>query len=714
MDKKHFGIFLAGSAAILLLWYLFVMPWQQKMAKRVAERQKEALELRKKQEEEARKQAEQKPEPEKKAPAETNGSTEPGKTPAEATPEKKPAEKKPAEKKSGEQGTQPAPPKAEIKPAVPIRPDLVLNNDLIDSVWTNKGAGLVAVRLLKYHAPYKVNGKRRILELLRPMQPDVHSMVLESITVLPPAGDAPGNTYQLQDVVYRVLADAAGPQEEKRLVFEHALADGLVIRKVVTLTPDAYDFGVKFIFENKGKTPVRLTYTLRTAAGIEPETLPPNQVGAVMGIREKSGFEIVKKPASKFVEKPFVNESAGQGWVGVESRYFIAVAFCEKEFTIDATTCNLLVDEDLAKGKGRWAPGRIRKSLENPNTREQLAKSNVQTTVRSARLPREDEPALQPGQSTSSDYKFIVAPKRDDVLAGYKADLQELQQFAWFRGISRVLLFLLTSLHKFIPNYGVCILILTLVIKALLHPLSKKSQVSMVRMQQLQPELLKLKERFGDDKKRLGTEQWALYHRYGVNPMSGCLPMLIQMPVFLALFGALRASIHLRQASFLWIGDLSQPDTVYHLPFDLPLLHTDAINVLPFVFLVSSVVSQMLQPKALDEKTRQQQTMMKWMSFFFAFILYNMPSGLLLYWTASNILGILEQWQIRRHVARIKIQPIQPKEPKKGAAAKPSKPGKSGGLLDSLNRMLEEQQTKSSRGNASSGKKDRPKKGKKG
>lgn len=552
---------------------------------------------------------------------------------------------------------------------------LTLANDLISSDWTTRGAALVDAKLLRFKAPYELQGKRTTLTLLHDIERGIDSMVIESVTV--EAGGGQPRTIPLADTVYRLVPAGAADT----LVFEHKLDDGLLIRKSVRLPAGKYDFEIALTFENKSAASLTLQYRLRALGGIEPETLPPNQVGPVWGIQAPKKLEIKRHWASQLAKQPVSYDGPDVRWAGLQNHYFVAIALLGEGFPLEKATASLIVDTNLEQGKGRWAPGRVPDSLEKPGERKRFARTNGAITLTSERIE------LTPGASTSNTLTLIAAPKRDSVLKPYGVKIEELQQFTLFRAISRALLWVLNLLHSFIPNYGLCILVVTFLIKLALHPLSKKGQISMARMQLLTPELERLRDKYGDDKKRLGAEQWALYKRYNISPFSGCLPMFIQLPIFIGLFGALRASIDLRQASFLWIADLSRPDTVARLPFEIPLLGTDAVNPLPVLYVISSLISSALQPKAQDRKSRQQQQLMAFLPVVIGFILYKVPSGLMLYWTASNVMGIFEQWQIRKHVQLVKEAPLSAHEPADA-------PQKRGGLRGTLSRMMDAQARK--------------------
>ncbi|MHC4140300.1 MAG: membrane protein insertase YidC [Planctomycetota bacterium] len=226
------------------------------------------------------------------------------------------------------------------------------------------------------------------------------------------------------------------------------------------------------------------------------------------------------------------------------------------------------------------------------------------------------------------------------------------------RSICKVLVKILNTVYGVIPNYGVAILVLTFLVKLVLFPLTRKSQMSMVRMQQLQPLIAQLKAKHKGDKKKVGQEQMKLFKEHGANPMSGCLPMMLQMPVFFALFRTLQSSFEMRQAPFVaWIGDLSASDQLFQLPFTLPVLG-EWFNLLPILMGVASFVQMKLTPKTTagdDPQAKMQQRMMQMMPLLFPIMLYNFASGLALYWTTSTIISIGEQILIRRSVKKLDV-----------------------------------------------------------
>ena len=220
--------------------------------------------------------------------------------------------------------------------------------------------------------------------------------------------------------------------------------------------------------------------------------------------------------------------------------------------------------------------------------------------------------------------------------------LSSLMNFgiAPIRPISKGVLWLLKFLHQFIPNYGVVLVLFSILIKILVYPLTKKSYQSTKEMQAIQPLVAELKEKHKKDPTKLNKATMALYKEHGVNPLGGCLPLLLQMPLLFALFQVFRSTIELRNAPFIfWINDLSSPDIIYHLPFSLPV-YGGHIAVLPLVMGVTMFLQQKMMP---TQASGQQKFMSYFMTGFFILLFNNFPSGLNLYYTLFNVFTILQQ-----------------------------------------------------------------------
>jgi len=208
------------------------------------------------------------------------------------------------------------------------------------------------------------------------------------------------------------------------------------------------------------------------------------------------------------------------------------------------------------------------------------------------------------------------------------------------RPISKGVHFLLTWMHNYIPNYGVVLIIFSILIKIVVYPLTKKSYESTRKMQAIQPLLTEIKEKYKNDQKRLSQAQMKLFKEHGVNPLGGCLPVLLQMPLLFALFRVFRSTIELRGAPFVfWIKDLSSPDTILQLPFTIPI-YGDHVAVLPIIMGVTMFIQQKMMP---TQASGQQKFMSYFMTGFFLLLFNQFPSGLNLYYTLFNVLTILQQ-----------------------------------------------------------------------
>ena len=278
------------------------------------------------------------------------------------------------------------------------------------------------------------------------------------------------------------------------------------------------------------------------------------------------------------------------------------------------------------------------------------------------------EAVLQPGQAVVHTYRFYAGPKKPSDLALYEADFERVIASGWLDFLVAILAAILHTAHAVIPNYGVAIIILTIIVRIVLHPLSKKSQTSMAKMQKLQPQMTELREKYKSDKRRQQEEMTKLWRQYGVNPVGGCLPMILQLPVFIGLWRMLNRSVELRHAPFVfWIRDLAQPDSF--------LGH---VNILPLIAVVVMFVQQRMMPKSPDPQQQQTQKIMGYMMpAMLGFFFYSLASGFALYFCASMFFGIVEQKFIRRHIDRMgDLKPVDRQPDKQSRRAMSTKQAK--------------------------------------
>jgi YidC/Oxa1 family membrane protein insertase len=261
------------------------------------------------------------------------------------------------------------------------------------------------------------------------------------------------------------------------------------------------------------------------------------------------------------------------------------------------------------------------------------------------------ELTLPAGSSVEHRYLFYAGPVMASELKAVNLQLEEVVDYGIFGWISKPLLLAMKLFYRVVRNWGVSLILLSVFLNIILFPLSLKSFRSMQKMQALHPQMEKLKAQYKDNAQKLNKEMMELYRKNNINPLGGCLPMLLQMPIFIALYNGLMKSIELRGAKFLWMKDLSMPDAV-KIPVSLPFIG-NSVNILPLLMIAAMVLQQKVSAKstggAVTEEQRQQQKMMLiLMPVMFGFIFYNMPSGLVLYWLISTILTLVEQYFIFR------------------------------------------------------------------
>ena len=543
---------------------------------------------------------------------------------------------------------------AEIKPAAVIQKALeketTLSSPLLRAKFTSRGASLKEAALLEY----KNISKTGPLVLLRPFSSKISSLALST---LEPEVD-------LNQVNFEILEES-----QRRVVYKATLSSGLEIIKEFALAEDDYTINLIVTIRNTENEAQQCKYRLYSGVGIEPEEPNAMDIQGIVATRPGAYRpKLERKGMSSFLRKGLKEEGdsyfrEGIVWAGVANKYFAAVLIPEKPSKVDKATIKSFTQEEVGSEFEEVLP------RDKPRLNVQ---AHMDIVV----------PELEPGAEEYFKFTFFVGPLREDVLARHPV-ISGLLDYGQYVGVfSRALLGLLRFIHKGIPNYGVAIIILTAIVRIVLHPLTRRSQTSMFKMQRVQakiaPKIKELQEKYKGDKQRLGQEQMRLFKEEGVNPasgcMGGCLPMLLQFPIFIGLFRALRISIDLRQEPFmLWISDLSRPDTLFHLPFSLPIIGT-AINILPILMVVSWIMQGKLAPQtaAMDERARQQQKMMTlFMPLIFGVMCYSFPSGVVLYWLAVTTFSGVEQYLIRKKLIQ-EDEPLPVKGPgrKKGPGKK--------------------------------------------
>jgi len=266
-------------------------------------------------------------------------------------------------------------------------------------------------------------------------------------------------------------------------------------------------------------------------------------------------------------------------------------------------------------------------------------------------------------------FDLYLGPVLYDTLLAYNADYENIYDFGSFFGlkfitrpISEYLLQpLFTFLHSIVPNYGIVIILFSILIKLALSPLTKQSFKSMGKMSKLQPKIAELKEKYKGDQQKIQKETMKLYSTYGINPAGGCLPMLLQMPILFALFAFFRVAIEIRHESFLWIKDLASPDYVFALPFTIPIANIDQITILAPLLGITMFFQQ-----KMTMKDPSQKAMVYMMPIMMTFMFMNFSSGLNLYYMMFNLLSIGQQYLINQKQSHVELVPVDKKNKKPG------------------------------------------------
>lgn len=559
----------------------------------------------------------------------------------------------------------PAKPVDPVKPAAePVRyleqPAVPLTSKVLDAALTNKGAGVATATVQHPKPREKVKEgeeKKNLVPVLQPFDSRIPHLAVRQV----------GGPDAIESLPWEIVE-----QKPDRVEFRYRLRNGVEISKLLVLSPDRHTIDMTLLLSNKNPAPagktepddVELQLDLIAVNGLDPDSLYRYEQ-YLMGVASVEGNLILKSLAEiqkgesklaealklpegpdkqreiKEIQEKYLQITGGRKqWFGVKNRFFTAAIQPDGAAldNLDYYEFRLSSPEVKAAMKGH---------------------DNITATARTRSMRIGTAPRVM-------QFKIVVAPLEEaplkeipglDVLAHYIGGCSPLAFI--IKPASAFILMLLKFIGSMM-NMGFAIIVTTLLIRLCLFPLSLKSQRNALAMQQLAPKIQALKERYKDDQQKYGVEQMRLFKENKVNPVAGCLPVLIQMPIFIGMYSVFEMAIGLRQAPFIgWIHDLSQPDRLIGpwKPVVIPLLITDltieALNVLPILMTITWFLQAYFTPRSPDPQMAQQQKMMMWMPIIFGLTCYGLASGLSLYFLANSLLSMGEQKIIKRYILKI-------------------------------------------------------------
>jgi YidC/Oxa1 family membrane protein insertase len=471
--------------------------------------------------------------------------------------------------------------------------DVVVTTDLYRAVFSEQGARLKSFQLNKFRET--VNHDSPPMELVRTKDPAQWPL---GVKLLQPALNTGSAVFTADQTSLDLRARCP---EVGAINFELTTPDGLKVIKRFEFRQGLYRIDMQVAVQN------------HTAAGIESEpslaltSLPfSDNNGHYHEAAVMAGSDVEKVEAKKLTEPRLIRGDVR--WAAYNEPFFVAA---------------------VAPAPGQAA--NVRLAAQGPLVDASLIS------------PPQPVPA---GQQRTYNYSIYYGPKEMKILAAQGLGLESLINYGWFDIIAKPLMWVLIWIDGFVRNWGVAIIVLTVLIKIAFWPLAHKSYRSMREMQKLQPKLARLKEKYKGDTAKINQETLNLYRTYKVNPMGGCLPMLAQIPVFFALYRVLQYSVELRHAPFvLWINDLSAPD---RLNIGIPIPHLGGLPVLTLLMGASMWLQQKMTPVTGDPS---QAKMMQLLPVVFTFMFIYFPSGLVLYWLVNNVLSIGQQYYVNRSLA---------------------------------------------------------------
>lgn len=514
---------------------------------------------------------------------------------------------------------------------------IILSNDLTLAVFSSENAVLKSFKLIE-HSLY--NGGK--VEIVERSYGNLEPFYLSFINLT--------NSLALNEkALYSVLS-----QSETNIAFAiDIVLDGKETRVIKNFSLNGYLLDVDITFVNNSDSQVDFDYSLILGSGVGPY-----RSGALT--REdyvridylKTGSSSRTQPLArdaKLGELKYENTRKKNGivepteWIALENRYFAAFLSAPR---YDYLAEMAMFTEENDKGEA----------------------VSYHTASYSAPL------SIQSGMSITERYSAYLGPKQRSILPDYARHYEyifsEKFLFINIRPLVFALNWCLNIVYNFTKNYGLAIILLTVLYKVITFPLAQKSYDSMKKMQMLNPRIEEIRTQYKNHPEKMNAEIMNLYKKEKISPLSGCLPMLIPLPILIGFFYLMQNMIELRNVPFLWISDLTSSDSLFTLPFQLPILDTNQFNLLPLIMTVTTFFSMRMQPQnQVAQKNNDNANTMKMMGYFFPvfllFILYNFASGLILYYTMMNILSLIQQLITNKFKKEHLVTVIEPKNKKK-------------------------------------------------
>ncbi|MDH0093807.1 membrane protein insertase YidC [Achromobacter mucicolens] len=475
---------------------------------------------------------------------------------------------------------------------IPTRSEeVVITTDVLRLTFDTLGAQLVRAELLKYPATGQPDKPTVLLD---------RSAGLNYVVQTGVVGAPSGQSFPTHQTPFRLVSQERELTGDNLVVTFEGESGGVKVTKTFTLHRGRYDIDVRHDLANVGTAPVTPSLYLQIERdGNDPadtssfyHTFTGFAVYSEQDKFQKSTFSDIQKKKASYIKE------ADNGWIAVVQHYFATA----------------------------WVPPQGK-----PRTNELL---EVQPNLYAGRSI-EAVGDIAPGAAARVDSHLWVGPQDQKAMAALAPGLELVVDYGWLTIIAKPLFTLMTWLHSILGNWGWTIVALTVLIKALFYPLAAASYRSMARMKQVAPRLQALKEKYGDDKQKLNAAMMEMYRTEKINPLGGCLPMLVQIPVFISLYWVLLASVEMRGAPWiLWVHDLSVRDPFF---------------ILPAIMMATMFLQIKLNPTPPDPI---QAKVMMIMPLVFGGMMFFFPAGLVLYWCVNNTLSIAQQWSITRAIQK--------------------------------------------------------------